>query len=467
MAITITLYKLAKAVNSTKRPEDSGVAMEGVLKEPSSMLNPSIKFNIGTESPNNYNYAYIPVFDRYYWIADWNWDSGFWIASMKVDVMASWKNSIGASTQYVLRSSHSSDGTITDSLYPCKNRLSVNNIPYSLWTAGGTFMIGMISKDAYKGSVKYYRLSYAEFILLNDYLMRNVDWLDIDWSLITDLSANLMKTLFNPYQYITCCWWFPFDIDGYGVITSMSYGWWSLPLGAGDIGTNYTREFSATISIPSHPQISRGIYMQSAPYTELVLIDPVFGTISLQPVRHINGKKVYIDVVIDLTNGIGTMQIRGDTSETYITVDAQIGVPMQVSQMGVNYWETYKSQLSMKTNALSSLLGGNVADAITSIPSGITNMLDTLLPTFNSVGGNGSFAKFESDLLGLRPHLQVTQYYAVDDDNIHNGRPLCQDVQISDIPGYIITERPLLNINATETEKNEISAIMEGGFYFE
>lgn len=467
MAITITLFKFAKSVNSTKRPGEDGYVMEGVLKQPSSMLSPSIQVDLGNTSPNTYNYAYIPNFDRYYWISEWTWDSGFWTAEMTVDVMASWKNSIGASTQYVLRSSHSSDGRVTDTLYPCINKLSVNNVPYSLWSSGGTFMIGMISKDAYKGSVKYYRLSYAQFILLNDYLMRNVDWLDIDWSIITDLTANLMKTLFNPYQYITCCWWFPFNIDGYGVIDSMSYGWWSIPLQAGDIGTNYTREFSTSINIPSHPQISRGIYMQSAPYTELVLCDPVFGTISLQPIRHINGKKVYIDVVVDLTNGIGTMQIRGDSSETYITVDAQVGVPMQVSQMGVNYWETYKSQLNMKTNVVSSLLGGDVSGAITSIPSGITNMLDTLLPTFNSVGGNGSFAKYESEILGLRPHLQVTQYYAVDDDNVHNGRPLCQDVQLSTIPGYIVTERPWLNINATDTEKEKISSIMERGFYYE
>ena len=118
MSFTATFYTFSKRINSTKQPS-GGTSYSIILKAPSGVLNPNIQLDIGQDgNPSSYTYCYIAEFARYYWVSHWRWDNRLWTAECKVDSMSSWKNSIGSSTEYVIRAASARNPAIMDGLYP-------------------------------------------------------------------------------------------------------------------------------------------------------------------------------------------------------------------------------------------------------------------------------------------------------------------------------------------------------------
>ena len=95
MSYAVNFYTFSKRDNSTKRPTGSGTSLQCEIRYESSILNPVLQINTVISNPSNLNYAYIPEFNRYYWINDWSYDRGFWIVRMSVDVLATYKDQIG------------------------------------------------------------------------------------------------------------------------------------------------------------------------------------------------------------------------------------------------------------------------------------------------------------------------------------------------------------------------------------
>ena len=87
------LYTFSKKQNSTKIPTN-GTLFDINFLSPTDMLNPNIELILDSE-PYAYNYAYIWRTHRYYFVSNWTWDAGRWIASLSVDALASWRTEIG------------------------------------------------------------------------------------------------------------------------------------------------------------------------------------------------------------------------------------------------------------------------------------------------------------------------------------------------------------------------------------
>ena len=151
MAIQATLYSMTKDRNSTAIPSGGGWTMDIRLKDGCSIIAPGVIFDFGLQgNPQEYNYLHIPDFGRYYWINDWTYDRGLWIAGCTVDALASWRDEIGASSQYIARAAAAFDGAISDSLYPSKTGPQIVNTELqpspgsSYWTSNinsGTFLV--------------------------------------------------------------------------------------------------------------------------------------------------------------------------------------------------------------------------------------------------------------------------------------------------------------------------------------
>ena len=67
MSITVTLYTFSKRENSTAQPS-TGTDFYCVLKQPTSIINPTLE--ISASDITGYNYAYIAAFGRYYFMKD-------------------------------------------------------------------------------------------------------------------------------------------------------------------------------------------------------------------------------------------------------------------------------------------------------------------------------------------------------------------------------------------------------------
>lgn len=71
-----------------------GASYEGMLRDDSSVLTPSIMVEADS-SIVNYNYAYIPDFGRYYYVRDIvTFRQNLWIVSLEVDVLKTYASEI-------------------------------------------------------------------------------------------------------------------------------------------------------------------------------------------------------------------------------------------------------------------------------------------------------------------------------------------------------------------------------------
>ena len=126
MAFRVNLFKFSKRSNSTLRPSGTGTAADCEVHEPVNIMAPVMKFNLS--SPITYNYMYVQTWDRYYWIDSWTYNNGIWDATCSIDPLASWRNSIGNMTEYVLRSAYNFDSEIMDTTYPLQAETKVEQV---------------------------------------------------------------------------------------------------------------------------------------------------------------------------------------------------------------------------------------------------------------------------------------------------------------------------------------------------
>lgn len=459
MAIDVNFYTFYKKPNSTRQPGGTGVTYKCNLIEPTSFTSPDIALVVPAR-PTDFNYAYIPEFSRYYFIQDWAYSAGLWRASLSVDVLASYREYIGGQRQYVLRSAARSDGKIIDTLYPTKNSPS-NVFTYSTDIGGdnpfksdfteGVYIVGIINSDIGAiGCVSYYVFTNEQFRAFCNSLMGTSSWA---YEGIEEIGEELTRILFNPFQYVASCIWLPVsNVATSGAVGAIPYGWWTLSVGASRFGGS-SKLAAASFKIPKHPQNGRGDYLNGAPFSRYMLSWPCFGQFALDPDIMGVSSTLHAQCFIDPVSGMGTLNIMTEKA-SLITTQTQVGVPIQIAQMATNYGGTAGSVINAFTNGII----GNIGGALSSIGDAVSNAMPQLT-TMGKNGGSGSYL--------FPPVLNSTFYSVVDDDVEHLGRPLCQDVSPSSIPGYMLCADVEIEIPGTKTEMENIVSIMEAGFYYE
>lgn len=471
MSINVNFYSFAKKENSTKIPTGSPTTYACVLKDSCGILNPSIVLDLGaTGNPASLNYAYISAFNRYYFIDEWNYNKGLWEASLRVDVLASYKSAIGSSKQYVLRAAQNTawNGSIVDNYFPAKGFYTTTvDTKASFWdTSNATLILGVISADAggsiTRGAVRYYALTSANAKALFDWMF-NINHYSEDgsWS---EISSDLAKMLFNPFQYIASAYWLPFTVTG--VTSTLKYGYWDTGLSVKEIAADSYKWLTGSFTIPQHPQAStRGVFLNQAPYSTYVLDFPPFGRIQIDSLIVGDAPRLYFGVATDLQTGTGklilstrsTAQGTVDTDNVNVGIfDGNVGVPVTLAQMMPN---SPTSVFSGVANSVLSIATGNIAGAV----SGIGNAISAALPELQFSGSQGSITNY---YLG-KPKLITRTLNIVDANDDHAGRPVCSEKVINTLSGFILCSDGEIDINATANELVEIRAYLTGGFFYE
>lgn len=445
--MNVTLYSFQKRNNSTKRPS-GGTTISGQIKDACTVISPSIAFS--SSNPLAYNYAYIPEFSRYYWISNWSFSGGLWVADMQVDVLASWRDYIGSSTQFVVRSSASYNPEIIDSMYPATN-ISDNvvveaNNPFN--PDNPMYIVGVMGKGV-GGAITYYLMSQTEFASLGNYLLSDTNYLGD----LGEMSANLIKAEFNPLQYITSTIAIPFSPYGpfQEPITTLFFGWWDLGFDAQVCPSSF--DFNTTFSIPRHPQQSRGTYLNGPPYSSYTLILPPFGMIPLDGNVLAGGGTLKTRLSFDIKSNSAILYVRYNDTLLYQST-AQFGATVQIGQVAT-------SKLDMVGNALGvagSIFEGDISGAI----SGGIDALKSVFPQTATKGSNGSLAIFKTPPTLCAKFMKVT-----DEDNADIGKPLYKPVQLSSIPGFIMTREADISAPATAEEITQIETTLNGGVFYE
>lgn len=463
-----TFYQFAKRTNSTKRP--SGGQEFGIdLKAPCNIIDPEIK--IATQNdPTGYNYCYLPTFSRYYWVKNWTYADGLWNASLTVDTLASYRDQIGSSTEYVVRSSAQYDSSISDGLYPAtaevRSVTSAFQGGFAETISGGFFVIGFIAKNANSiGAVTYVVMTTSNAKRLAAKLLTNVSYLNIDNAEISD---NLTKILFNPYQYIVSCNYFPFSIAELTahlpLVSSIDVGWWSIDIPGWILGAdNNNLTKSVSVGIPKHPQaVSRGGYCNAPPYTDYTIFLQPFGVIPLDASKLWGASTLSIQYMVDLFTGDSILRILTNTNQLVHETTAKLGVPIQLSNIAFDVPSgggLLQTGIAAAVGGLqAALTGGSFSD----VGNGILNAAQATNADVASKGATGSTIAFDSV-----PYMVARFKILVDDNNEDHGRPLCKRVQLSTIPGFIMVDNPDIALNATAAEIDSVKSYLKNGFFYE
>lgn len=475
----VDFYNFNKRPNSTKQPsvnDSTLVEFTTVqLKENTSFLNPvllippnitvnnvSVQFN-----PVMFNYAYIPAWSRYYFVRDWVYLNSVWECTLVPDPLASFKTSIGQTSAYVLRSASTYDGTIIDTFYPAKSdveivKVNVASSYYNIAPSGGTYVLGCVNYDnvGKVGAISYYALTQSLFNTVMNFLFQDSIYID---SGIDEISDGLFKSMFNPFQYIVSCVWFPFAIESFGSqARTVKVGYWEITgTSSAVLVSNIAQTTYITATITDHPQISRGAYLNRSPYTKLTLFIPPFGCIPIDTNFLTIGKYLYSEVIVDHITGQAT--IRVSLSQNANNLDkfnimtersGMLGVPIQLAQMMPDYIGTAQAV----TSGIAGIVTGNVAGVINSAMSAVS----TQMPKVSTSGANGSFISELQYPVLIEEHLKLTN-----EDNTEFGKPLYQQKTLSTLSGYIQCGEDDHAFPCTFEEKRIINDALKNGFFYE
>ena len=470
MGFTVKLYTLSKRDNSTKQPTGTGTEFSCVLKSGSGIIRPVLSFDIGiTTDPSEYNYAYISAFGRYYFIEEWYFEKALWTATLKVDVLATYKTSIGNSSLYVMRCASENNGNIVDTLYPAKAGCSFNSSTLTNpWWDNISYIVGVVSKAGNMGSMAYYGMSASGIQTMCQNLLSDVEGTGAvteanGYDFIGDCSRSLQLSLVDPMQYIKSCVALPVSLSDITNIGSLArvyaFNW--------DTGANGSQLYQApyinksfSFSILKHPDTNtRGNYVNSAPFTNISLTIPPFGVFDIDTSVTCNTSTLTADVRIDPITGKAILTVKCN-SIVLNRVEAQLGVPISLSSVVRDVVGT-ASALAGTLVGTASAIAGNVGGVLGAV-NGIGNAINSIVPRASTVGTSGGFAGGMGDF-----RLDHQFFRPVDDDNTHNGRPLCAMRTINTLSGYIIVQDGDVATSGTSAEDSLIRNYLESGFYYE
>ena len=478
MALTVTLYVHNKKINSTATPAATSAqtTLEGVMLDGADLLHPKIAIRLAsaTVTPFSFNYAKISQFrNRFYFVDNWVYDSGRWVAHMSVDVLASFKTAIGESEQYILRSARKNNPEICDMLYPVTSSIGISRKDVSLvndtyynedGSTVGCYVVGVLNRDnSSAGTVSYYAFNGSQIRALSAYLMGDFSWLNIDPE---EMSEELAKTLINPLQYISSCMWFPFSPEMVGNISDLSYGWWTLNgVTCSSMKTTRKDFLIGSYTIPKHGQGGEISYLNASPYTTCTLVAEPWGSIEL-PTKAYNGEhRLYCS--IDFITGKAILEVREYHLDGFTNVlarrEAQMGVPVKMSQMSVDVLQTVSSAVQGVAGVVGSVLAGNVGGAISNTMSGIHSTIDATKPNLSTTGADGSYLAY-----CFKPYIITRQCDTVSKDNDRFGSPYSKKDIISNHSGYVLCSNPSITLTeATIFETEAVNGHLAAGFYYE
>lgn len=480
----------AKKENSTKTPPANSVtgSLTGFLIEPCSIMNPVVRIErlSSGATPQSYTYAYIGDFSRWYFVTDWEWSDGLWLCRMQEDILASFKTQIGNQTEYVLRTDSATtdfNGAIMDTVYPATTDFDIDQVafqnPFASSLGDGTYIVGIISKNsAYAvGAISYYAMSSSEFgnlkaLLLSDDNLKVMQIIDAQGNpQVDDISKEVLKTMYNPYQYIVSCMWFPIfkaDITGTPV-TTIDVGWWSYSNLSAKLISMQTGLFADNPQlVPNHPQAStRGKYLNYAPYTKLTMYGK-FGSLPIDPAYLEIGSYISGTYLVDYVTGECIYQVyvsdnaQGYSRKEIARTSFLLGTPIQIAQVGVDYLGSAVSAVNATANAVGSLAKLDIGGAISSTANGIYNTLNASMPQLMTSGSNGSLVNAE-----LSTFIIVLHFVIADEDIHHRGRPLCELRQLGNLSGFVLCAEGEIDLNCFDNERKAIMEYLTTGFFME
>lgn len=468
MAYTIKIGQFAKNIESTAQPNTTGWAEHSVtLKNGADISNPRIELQVSWEDIKDVNYAV--MMNRYYWVIGKNMlRENLCQLSLRVDVLATYKTEIGASSLYILRSSTAYDGNIKDNLYPPTADYEYDVQTQDMSSVPGPYNSGYyvvnVAGTSSAGNSTLYQMTPTQFRMLIKDLYAAIGGYNL-----SDVIPSVVK-LFggNPEKLINSAMWFPFAFSSTVSVSDVLIGGWKPSDTPGvaaipcEIITNPLEDLDTiSFTIEKHPQAAtRGTYLNLSPYSNYTLFVPGAGAAQLDSSKLLNSTSITIFRTCDAATGQMLAWCRTDGSPTQLLCEltGQWGVPFKMGGSG--------SGGNILTGAISTVgaaLTGGATGVIGAAAASIGTITSAITGATVSTGSGGSAVNIYQ-----RPvRLDTAFFNVVDEDNTRNGRPLCQVTTPATLGGYMIADKGDVVMAGPLPEHEEVKRYLETGFFYE
>ena len=465
MAYKIKLGTFSKLENSTAQPTVLTWAEYDVnLKEGADYSNPVLTMNIAYSTVKDYNYAYF--WDRYYWVTDKKMlRTDLVQLTLKVDVLATYKSTIGSSSQYVLRSASEGNGNIVDHSYPTTT-ISYGHAEDDAYVPGvtdysnGCYIVNVLG-TATTGNTTLWKLSPTEFRTFISSLYAAIDGFQF-----SDIKDAIIKLLGgSPETLVSSAMWLPPFNFSTGTAEEIYVGGWDSGVQGSLITDPIFHYTYNTLTIPRHPQASsRGTYLNLAPYSTYILTIPLFGTVTIDSTAIKNSTTISVDFDVDAITGQAHCLVTCDGSPSPILADlsAQMGVaaPLRGQSSGASIAGGIVSTAASAIGAIAT--GGAALPLIGAAASGVGTAIEAMSGISCSLGSSGGALSQTYKLELNSIHLNVA-----DADTTHHGRALYTNKTISTLSGFVMCAEGDVAISGPLPEQQEVKRFLEAGFFYE
>ena len=498
MSIKARFFKFKKQVDSTEQPTGAETEFDIVLKEMVSVSAPVIEIQIDAF---DFNYCYIPAFKRYYFVQQvviLNNDRMEF--HLTVDVLATYKADILASSLYVTRSASSYNLKLVDDTWTHTTNFQekVKNTSFPDFDGQGCYLVTIVNDvnliTANPASCMYVLGTSAMANLMKELF-------DLEHNPAYSGFSDLTQTYFNPAQYITSCRWIPFP---YNTIVNMQsntnaqtihYGWYKAQNVTGVLVNTYgkTCTFSLALSYSDDPTPANMDWTYyNADWTRYALYVPGFGVTEIDP--QFSGQTLSGKISVDFNTCAANLMLTTGAGQIAAQLSGKVGADVAINQVGgsIDIPTSVGGAISKGVQfagATYSKLGGAGAG------KAAINFMKLLNPIGmfnrenweNAIESGQDVAKAAADAAKqtiLNPTVSTSgadgaRYTLTDNYTIYLYRRkfahynpavsklggVCNQVKtLSTLSGYTQVANGLIDMYGTVEERNAVCALLEGGF---
>lgn len=435
----------SKKKNSTKIPT-SGTDVTVTLKSPCSMENPIIEC-VGV--PNSANYFYISDFGRYYFrTGATKLSNEITQFSLEVDPLASFKNNVGATVAFVVRSANGFNSNIADAyvmptINEVQNAITEGDVLTNLNVLGNDLIVYSVGK----GGFKKYIMSPGQ---VQSVLSTYFDGTNLHFSTPAEAIQALFTAVADPSKYIKAVKWFPFDVSGGGSEVP-SWGFTE-----GNVQVNVAKDALSSVAVITKP---------ARYYNDWRDFDDRFtkANVRLPGIGVVPVPAIYLQDVLSVTYEIDVNT--GDAKTTLVagqkiigTYSTNVAVDVPVAGLNGTGGLSVMAEAPFMANINPVAFASNMKSMVQST-IGMSLQPDSAV---FSAGGNAR------DWVAA-PFVQcsVVRLGSTELSPAGNGRATNKNITLGSLSGYIQCQNAVVDMPGTAAEKSTVEEYLNGGFYFE
>ena len=246
----------------------------------------------------------------------------------------------------------------------------------------------------------------------------------------------------------------PFDTVGDGVMQNIFLGEYDTGIQALPV-INPIQTGSVVVTIPWQATDWR----RNAPYHQIYIYLPFVGTIQLSPSDLIGCSTITVYWSVNVISGSMSYQMVTNKSTELGTYSANIGIAIPIGASNITQMPDFGSMAAGITAAAA----GNAVGVAISVASASIN---AIRPTISGTGGGGGGAAS-----GLSRQINIMSVFHDTNTSPTNpsavlGTPALRSRTLA-FTGYVQTQGASVSGSMTDTERNEINMLLDGGIFIE